>query len=235
MSNFILPPHPKSSGLIQRQDLSFYEDLGVWIGQRKFNGIHVVIWTNGKNVEIWERTGKKLTFYKMSPSMEYCLSFLTKKEEIVVVGELLHCKAVNKTTKEQELKDTIVLFDILKFKTNLSNVLQEERLNLLADVCGNPKFLESPKFPGATQRALIVKNEKESNLWLAERFDKEFSYHFDECCLDQVDGNHHDLYPEIEGLVLRLKESKLQFKNDGIGDVDWIIKCRKKKSKMYQF
>src|SRR6266404_3361584 len=164
MSNFILPPHPKSSMKIQREDLPFYEGQRIWVAQRKFNGVHVVIWTNGKDVEIWERTGKSLTLYKLTESMKKCLASLAKNKEIVVVGELLHSKAVNKTTQQQEAKDTIVLFDILKHNKLLTNLSQIDRLVLLAYLCGNPKTLESPKFPGATRRALIVKTEGISNL-----------------------------------------------------------------------
>ena len=86
------------------------------------------------------------------------------------------------------------------------------------------------EFFGATNRAFLAKQEGESNSWLAERFYDEFFYHFDEC-MDEEKGV--DKYPEIEGLILRLKNSKLH--SNPKRDVEWIMRCRKPKNKVYDF
>lgn len=232
---FILPPHPNSSMKIQRSDLSTYENMNLWTCQRKFNGTHVVIWIHNDQLEIWERRGKPLSTYKLTESMKQCLLSLNlKNKETVLVGEVLHTKAVSKITDEQAATNTIVLFDVLFHEKQLSELTQMERLTLLEEMCRKPTEKEIPKFRGAVPRALIVKEEGISKLWLAEHWDDEFSYHFDECC-DQMDKNGKDLYPEIEGLVLRLKTSRIQFRGNDVGDVNWIVRCRKLKLKMYTF
>lgn len=224
-----LPPHPFSSLKIQRKDLNFYESQKIWIAQRKFNGTNIVIHCNDK-FEIWGRNGEKLN-YSLTSEMIDNLKTLKLQKETVLNGELLHTKAVEKRTKEQAAKDTIVLFDILYYDKFLTDITQIERLNLLREICNDPKKLETPKFLGAIPRALVIQNK----LWLAEFWENEFCYHFDECCFDQNDKNGNDLYPEIEGLILRLKGSKIKVKNGDIGDVNWMIRCRKKKEKVYDY
>lgn len=233
---FILPPHPSSSMRIRREDLPYYESLNRFVAQRKFNGTHVVIWVCDGEVVLWDRTGVALTLYRLTPGMKACLSKLTKDTELVMAGELLHTKAKSKITKSQEASDTIVLFDILMYNGKYcTGMKQNERLDLLAAVCGNPTRLETPKFPGATRRAIVVDEQDTAHLWLAEVFANEFQYHFDECCTDQLDKHGNDKYSEIEGLVLRDKIASLTIKGRGIGDVDWLIRCRKPKAKVYQF
>lgn len=232
---FILPPHPKSDAHIRRQDLPIYDDLGSFVAQRKFNGTHGVIWIGGDTVSIWDRRGIPLTLYKLNASMRKCLLGLNRDpdKETIIAGEILHTKAKSERTGEQEARDTIILFDILVHKSEpLTQMNQVDRLKLLADVCGNPTKPEGPKFFGATSRALVIAEHQESatdeaHLWLAETFMDDFQYYYDECCYDQLDKQGRDKYKEIEGLVLRQRDSRLQFKNGGIGDVDWIIRCRK--------
>jgi hypothetical protein len=111
------------------------------------------------------------------------------------------------------------------------------RLEVLSDLCGNPsaESLEKPKFPGATPRAMVVAESETAHLWLAETFVDEFQYHFDECCFDQVDAKGRDRYEEIEGLVLRLKDNRLRIgSSGGVGDVDWLIRCRKPKDNQHR-
>lgn len=228
---FILPPHPPTANKCKREDLDYYESQGLWVAQRKFNGTHVVIWVYRDSVSLWDRRGSHLTLYKLTESMKGCLCNLNLNgKETVFAGELLHTKAKRKDTDKQAAENTIVLFDVLFHENHLIKINQDERLNLLEELCGNPKELEPGGFFGATKRALIVNQQNESNLWLAERFYDEFSYHFDEC-MEEDKGI--DKYPEIEGLILRLKNSKLH--SNPKRDVEWIIRCRKPKNKIYDF
>lgn len=236
---FVLPPHPNPHMRIKRENLPTYERMGKYVAQRKFNGTHMVLWLYRDQVAIWERRGKVPTYYKMGPGMRECLLNLTRdpERETVLVGEALHTKAKSKITGQQEALNTICLFDILMHDGEfLTTIDQVGRLDLLARICGNPNVLEPPKFPGATRRALVVERRKEATLWLAEVFADDFQYHYDECCTDQFDKHGRDLYEEIEGLVLRLKESRLKIgPHGGIGDVDWLVRCRKEKPRMYKF
>ena len=227
---FILPPHPGSGNKCKREDLEDYE--GEWVAQRKFNGTHAVIWINGDEINIWDRRGQQLTLYKLTETMKACLLGLDlNNKETVFAGEILHTKAKRKDTNEQAARHTIVLFDVLFHERYLSNINQDERLELLESICRHPNQLEKGAFFGATKRAFTVSEVGESSLWLAERFYDNFVYHFDEC--DETDKRGYDKYPEIEGLILRLKDSKLQANPKT--DVSWIIRCRKPKSKIYDF
>jgi hypothetical protein len=228
---FILPPHPAPQMRIRRQDLPLYESQNKWIAQRKFNGTHVVICIAGGEIGLWDRRGNPLTLYKLTAGMKNCLLSLYKGTEIVVCGELLHTKAKSKITGKQCATDTIVLFDVIYQGDHLTQLTQIERLNLLSDLCGNPITKEPGTFPGSTSRALIVKEEGSAHLWMAEIFFEEFDYHFDSCF--DTDTKGKDMYPEIEGLILRLRDSKLRV--GGSGDVDWLVRVRKPKPHMYTF
>lgn len=235
---FILPPHPNPHMRIRREDLPTYEAMDKYVAQRKFNGTHVVLWVYEDRVGIWDRRGIKLTYYKIGPGMIKCLLGLNRdpSKELVMAGEVLHTKAKSKVTGKQEAENTICLFDVIMYGDYLTKQTQVERLAMLADLCRNPKELEEPKFPGATRRALVVDRKEEATLWLAEVFKDEFQYHYDECCTDQFDKHNRDRYEEIEGLVLRQKESRIRIgSTGGVGDVDWLIRCRKPKPKMYKF
>lgn len=230
---FVNPPHPGTAARIRREDLKTYEKMGTYLAQRKFNGVHSVIWIHRDNAAMWDRRGIPQTLYKITPGMKACLLGLNRdpEKELVVAGELLHTKAKSKITDKQCATDTIVLFDVLYYGDHLTQMNQVERLVLLTQLCRKPTKREPGNFPGATPRALIVSEIETAHLWLAESFFDDFSYHFDE--MIETDKRGNDKYPEIEGLVLRLRESRLQANSKG--DVDWLIRCRKFKEKVYTF
>jgi len=234
---FILPPHPNPHMRIRREDLPLYESMGKYVAQRKFNGTHTVLWIYQDQVVIWDRRGITMTFYRLTEGMNKCLLRLNRdpSKELVMAGEVLHTKAKSKITDKQEATNTICLFDVLMYGDYLTKLTQVDRLELLKEICRDPINLEPAKFPGATQRALMVNQQDEATLWLAETFTEEFQYHYDECCTDQTDKQGRDRYHEIEGLVLRQKDSKIRIGQHGVGDVDWLVRCRKPKDKMYRF
>lgn len=225
----IFPPHPISSSRIQRSDLSRMEKSGKWLAQLKFNGIHTVVRTDGKKTEIWDRRCDDIVNYKLKSGMARLIANLAKDgTETVVVGELLHTKAKSKVTNEQAVKDTIVLFDILYRGEYLLDQTQVERLDLLSEICGRPAEKE-PK-----GRGLVVGVEGESQLWLAENFSENFLDTFDKYAT--VDDRHGvEQYPEIEGLVLRLRDSTISNLGRKLYDVRWMVRCRREKPKVYQF
>lgn len=230
---FILPPHPGQAQRIRREDLPIYENMNRFVAQRKFNGTHVVIWICQDQVVLWDRRGIPLTLYQLTPSQRINLLSLKrdKDKELVLAGECLHTKAKSKITGQQVATDTIVLFDILYYDKHLTGHNQVERLDFLSSICGDPVEQEPGNFPGSTSRALVVKTTENAHLWLAEVFYEEFSYHFDECFDEDKEGR--DKYPEIEGLMLRVRNSRLAAGTKG--DVEWLIRCRKAKDKTYMF
>ncbi len=226
---FLFPAHPAPNIKITPEMLPQHEAHGAWVAQRKFNGTHVVVWVHQNNVGIWNRKGEPLSTYQLTEEMRRCLLYGLDRDydtEYVLDGELLHTKAKLKTTQRQAVENTIVFYDVLYAGRNLTTLTTLERLDLLYKIAP-PDELETKG------RAFKVETCGESHIWVAETFYDEFSYHFWE--MYEYNDRGEDLYPEIEGLVLKQKNSK----NTSIGtrpnDVTWMVRCRKTKENMYQF
>lgn len=219
------PPHPKIKTI--PENLGKLESCCV--AQRKFNGTHLVIEINNSQIQIWNRHGEHLSFYQLTDSMKQCLLSLNLKKDkkYIFGGELLHNKAKSKITNIQAQSNTIVLFDVYCAGNYLFGMKQIDRLLLLEEICHNAKKLEEKK------RGILVKKVQESELWLAECFYDDFEYRFYE--FYEFDKHGNDKFPEIEGLVLRMKESILPKLTNKMLDVNWMIRCRKKKENVYDF
>lgn len=239
---FFFPPHPAAKRKIRRIDLDEYEEMGCFFAQRKFNGIHAVIYV-GSEVKMWDRKGGTIKNYQLTKGMTGCLRSLNlnPKEEYVFAGELLHTKAKSKVTGEQAATDTIVLFDVLYATRYLDDLTCVERQKVLYDICRvqdfvfrNPSSFDDIITPHEPKkRAFIVEEHDGSHLWLAENFAKDFLDHFDEM-FHSHPLTGEDLFPEIEGLMLREKDGKL-LPGDTATDVDWLVRCRKPKDKVYKW
>jgi hypothetical protein len=140
---------------------------------------------------------------------------------------LIHGQAVSDITGTQALRHCIVLFDLLWLGKPLLTEGFQERYNMLQSICGKPQTLEPKK------RGLVIKEVGESKLWLAETFPDDFAYHFYE--FYEFDEQGRDQFPEIEGLVCKkAKNSALRLGNVPY-DVDWMMRVRKTKDKVYLF
>lgn len=228
---FIFPPHPGDKMRMKASSLPRLEKEGDWLAQRKYNGSHMIAHVCEGMVTLWNRHSQPFTTYKLTPDMVRCfLSMdIDPKQEYVFDGEVLHTKAVLQATGQQAAKNTIVLFDLLWAGRYLLNWSFDERYNLLAKLCHSPTDLEPKK------RGLVVATSGESQLWLAEVFKDEFAYRYYE--MYEFDNNGNDKYPEIEGLVLKMTgpASRLIKVGNKMYDVDWMMRCRKTKEKMYLF
>jgi ATP-dependent DNA ligase len=226
---FMFPPHPSPSLKITPEMLNFHENQGAWIAQRKFNGAHSVIWIYQDQMEMWNRRGDPFSTYRITDNMKKCFLHNLNRDyntEYVLNGELLHTKAKSAITNKQAAENVIVLFDILYAGSYLTSMTTLERLAFLETIAPS-KGLEPKK------RAFSVCEEGESQLWLAETFHDEFSYHFWE--MYEFDKYGNDKYPEIEGLMLKQKEAKNTSLGNRPNDVQWMLRCRKTKTKLYQF
>lgn len=188
--------------------LSRYSDE-MWLAQRKFKGQRNLVYIHKKKVVLWSRHPEndfQHKNYTLSDNLRKSILQLDIPSDIEVVldSELLHAKT-------KGCKDTIVLFDLLWFGKYLSDWKQEERLQKLSQMCGHPQKHE----PG--QRALQVCG----TLWLAEVFQTNFLQEF-KAVKDS---------PEIEGLVLRRRGSRLRDGNLSMGkrrhEVPWMARVRK--------
>jgi hypothetical protein len=201
----LFPPHPDSK--ISPHELCDYEKSGKWLAQRKFNGTHVLIYVSkDRKVSILTRHGTPPKLFSLTKShIDQILSLnLEEGKDYWLNGELLDHK-----TKSKEYKGKIVLFDVLHAGRYLIRKFDQlQRIELLDEICRHPKILE-PNHGVALQ---VTKD-----LWMAETWKEDFQLHFNE--LINLD--------EIEGLILRKKNSYIDNFGQKQYNVSWIVRCRK--------
>lgn len=200
----LFPPHPNIR--IPVHKLSEYEKTGNWIAQRKFNGTNVVIYiSTDRKIHILTRHGTPPKLFSLSQShIDQILSLnFEDGKDYWLNGELLDHK-----TKNPEYKKKIILFDVLHAgKYLIKNTNQEQRLEMLKEICRNPTKLE--------KNGLALEVTKD--IWMAESWKDNFEQHF----------NEHIKKDEIEGLILRKLKSFIDNFGQKEYDASWIIKCRK--------
>ncbi len=228
---FMFPPHPGKNMKMLASDLDAYEKQGGWLAQRKFNGSHAVCHLHRGLLTMWNRQFQPFTYYKMTEEMVACLNSLNIDPEVEYIfdGELMHTKAKYTNTGVQAITDTVILYDLLFMGEALLHDDYGTRYAKLAGLCKSPTTLE-PK-----GRALQATNVEKSNVWLAELFTDEFTDRFYEMYAWTDASKTHDLYPEIEGLVLKREKDSYIDHGGRPYDVNWMMRCRKEKKKTYQF
>jgi hypothetical protein len=206
MPNLAMYP-PKPRGRLVPGNLPEYEKSGKWLAQRKFNGTHILISISpDREVDIIRPGGEPTQ--QFSPTRELLDEIkslsLESGKQYWLDGELLN----NKTATEQ-YKGKLVLFDVLQAGRYLmGSPKQVERLQMLNAICRNPTQLEPNN-----GIALVAT----PNVWLAQSFFSDFVPRY----RDFLD------HPEIEGLMLRKRESTLDKSGSKKYLVDWMIRCRK--------
>lgn len=200
----LFPPHPNIK--IPSHKLEEYELSGKWIAQRKFNGTNILLYiSHDRNVEILTRHGTPPKLFQLSKShIDQILSLnLDQDKDYWLNGELLDHK-----TKNPDYKKKIVLFDVLHAGRYLiKNPTQEKRLEILDNICGNPEILEKN----------CIALEVTQDIWMAQNWKYDFEQRYKEFL-------HMD---EIEGLVLRKKNSFIDNFGSKEYNASWIVKCRK--------
>jgi ATP-dependent DNA ligase len=206
----LFPPRPASK--ILPAQLERYEKSGKWVAQRKFNGTHLTIHVKDGKVRIFNY-GEVPALFVLSPKQrqEFLSLNIDPTKEYWLDGELLDHK-----TTTPEYKGKIVLFDVLQAGEYLFKSLNLlDRYALLQSICGNPQKLEPNH-----GIALAVSD----SVWLAETFYDNFRLRYEE----------YLAYPEIEGLVLKNKNSFIDNFGQKKYEVGWLIRCRKA-TKNYAF
>jgi ATP-dependent DNA ligase len=210
MSKVIYPPRPK--GAIPPKELEYYEGMGSWVAQYKYNGTRNIIHVESGVVSMWGRHGKAHKNFSMTASHRdqiLALPGLKKDQEYWLDSEVLS------KTKAKDTKNKIVLFDILQAGRYLFvSPDQMKRLELLDEVCGKPRQLDSWRGFG-----YVISDD----ILMAPIFSENFTARFSD-----------DKGDEVEGLVLRKKDSALD--NFGVKEyeVNWLIRCRHQ-HKNYRF
>lgn len=204
---YLFPPRPKSK--TTPNDLSFYEGTKEWVVQRKFNGSRNLIFIDSVgNIEFFNRHGGKHTHYIPSKNMFKSIKLLNLElgKEYILDGELMN--------KQKGNPEMVVLYDVLMCgRYFFSYPKQEERLNILYQICKYPKDKCSIGYK--------ISNE----LYLAEYWTDNFKHHFEECINDI----------KIEGLMLRKKLVGLDNLGHSEYETSSLIRCRKPVDKGYNF
>lgn len=205
MPKILFPPHPDTK--IPSARLNDYEKTGQWVAQRKFNGTHILLNISPeRKVSILTRHGTPPKLFSLTRShVDQILSLnLEQGKEYWLNGELLDHKTTDKRYKEK-----IVLFDVLQAGRYLfRNPTQMVRLEMLNEICGRPTALE----PNAGI-ALQVSDQ----IWMAQTWESNFLERYKELL-------HMD---EIEGLILRKRDSVLDNFGAKEYQVHWILRVRK--------
>lgn len=203
--NTLYPPRPK--GKMLHTQLPQYEKTGLWVAQRKFNGQRnlVDIDADGKVKFCSRHGGDPHGNFVPSKALldEFKALHLENGKEYRFDSELL----ATKTTTPQ-YKGIVILFDVLhigKYLFGGPDLMARQKI--LVDICGNPTVRE----PGGIAFMITP------HIWLAETFSDNFTLHYEEM-LEK---------PEIEGLVLKKKNSVLDHLGHVYYEIGWLIRCRK--------
>jgi len=208
MAKVIFPPRPR--GKCNPSDLPYYEGLGTWIVQRKFNDTRNLLHVEpGLQMTVWSRHGCAHKRFSLNTAL---------REEIVANLKLdkgleywIDGGVMNKT---KDGPNCLILFDLLQAGPYFfAKPDQMGRLALLSDICGNPTDKGDIAYDQMAGLALKVSD----NIWLAETFTDNFVPRFNEALQTDL----------IEGLVLRRKDSCLENFGRVEYEVDWQIRCRK--------
>lgn len=220
MPAYVYPPHPHSSMKIQRSQLDMYEKMGVFVAQIKYQGSRSPIKILNGEVEQFSRHGDSFKRYSLPKELKELFLGLKipKDREVWLDGELLHEKAKSKIDNKQAQQNTVVLFDIIYNGGFMLDVEQMKRLDILAEMCGQPTKKEARNY------AIVVVEGKSSAIWMAETFDRDFTKKYDE--FDKYDAKKNDLNPLVEGLLLRRKKFKLPMGLRAYDTRD-MVRCRR--------
>jgi hypothetical protein len=203
MPKVIYPPRPK--GAIPPQELPYYENQGLWIAQYKYNGSRNVIHVEADGtVSMWGRHGAAHKIFSMTTSQReqvLALPGLKRGQEYWLDSEVLI------KTSPQDTKNKIIIFDVLQAGRYLfMSPNQVGRLELLDEICGRPRQLDPLRGMG-----YVISED----LYMAPTFTSNFVERFND-----------DKGGEVEGLVLRKKNSCLDNFGNSEYEVSWLIRCR---------
>lgn len=200
---YIFPPRPKNP--IPTTDLKMW-DNSMMIGQPKINGSNCTIYTDGKNIYVYNRHGQRMTGFDI-PKNEI-LNLHRGKGWWVLNGEF-----TNKSKKDhtgQTFSNKFCLFDILvKDNQYLIGSTFQQRVDIMDNLYG-----QSDDYLGVIGE----------NIYRVKTYYKDFVNVYN----DLVDI---DL---VEGLVLKRKSAKLEIGSSENNNSKSQIKVRKP-TKNYKF
>ena len=200
---YIFPPRPKNP--IPDTDLKIW-DNGMMIAQPKINGSNCTIYTNGKDIYVYNRHGQRLTGFDISK--DEILKLYNGNGWMVLNGEYTN-KSKNDINGNVFSKK-FCLFDILVKDNNyLIGTTFQQRVDMIDELYGIP----NDYIGQITENTYRIKS-----------FNRDFKQIFDD--LTKIDM--------VEGLVLKRKSAKLEIGTSENNNSKSQIKARKP-TKNYKF
>jgi ATP-dependent DNA ligase len=208
-NGFIFPPRAEYK--CPAAELDKYDD-GTYFGQPKYNGMALMVFTNGDELHLYNRHKEYMPLVTKNSEVDF-RGLAQSKNWYVYAGEYLNKSKYGETGIKE--KDKFVIWDDLVWDGQyLVGSTYTERLDLLENI-----------YP--CNRAIVT--------------DKNMEVYDHLCCtnLNRVYkaptyiGKFAELYQQIvktdlyEGLVLKKKDSKLEFGLQELNNHSWQIKCRK--------
>lgn len=195
---YIYPPRPEIN--LPSSELVKY-DNGMWVGQPKLNGSNIVIFTDGKELYLYNRHNSPITNIKMEKS-EF-LSLHRGKGWIVLNGEYMNKSKNN--SKGEAFNQKLVIFDVLVYNgVQTIGMTFDQRIQLLNEL-----------FPSTDYDGFI--NKINDNVYIVKTFTQNF-----EALWDKIIQT--DMY---EGWVLKKRGSKLKNGLSEKNNTDSQMKFRK--------
>jgi len=211
--NIMYPPRPKVS--IPPEKIIDYEKKG-YVAQLKFNGTRTLVEMKpGGEIKLWTRNREPHKAYTLSEGMKADLMEFHESSDpdkhVVLDGELMH-------SKTKGLKDVFIAFDILVCEDNyFIDMKMLERFRILDEIMGEQDDREKQT---GREIAIYVRD----HLWLADTFVYDLAGQFER--FKDMD--------EVEGLVLKNPDAKLERGHSENNNSSWLIRARKP-NKNYRF
>ena len=215
-NGYIFPPRPEYK--CPAADLDKY-DNGQYIAMPKYDGSCCVVFTNGTELEVYNRHKERLSLLSNYKDIDF-RGLAQTSNWFVYAGEYLNKSKYGETGVKENNK--FVIWDVLVWDGKyLVGSTLTERLDLLESI-----------FP--CKRAIVTDKAMEV---------------YDHLCCTTLNGiykapaylgNFEELYKNIvktqiyEGVVLKKKDSKLGFGMQELNNTDWQLKVRRE-SKNYAF
>lgn len=206
---FVFPPRCEYK--CPAGDLAKY-DNGTYFGQPKYNGMALLVFTNGEELHLYNRHKEYMALLTKNSECDF-RGLAKSKNWYVYAGEYLNKGKYGETGIKE--KNKFVIWDVLVWDGQyLVGSTLTERLDLLENI-----------YP--CQRAVVGQTGMEV---------------YDHLCCTELNGiyksptytnNFKELYEQIvktdlyEGLILKKKDSKLEFGTQPLNNHSWQIKIRK--------
>lgn len=189
----MFPPRPKNP--IHPNAIDEF-DNGMMFAQPKLNGSQGILYINEQDFDFRNRHKEILTNVKIDPTELKNLHRGTG--DMILCGEYLN---KNKNHKTGEFNHKYILFDILMYDgVHLIGKTFKQR----QDILRNLFYTNSTEFDG-----LIRKVSGFDNIFIVETFEKDFKNFYN--VLTEKDSKGEDIHPVYEGLVIKDRNSKLEY------------------------